>query len=49
MTSKWFLLCQQMCVCEKVSLLSNSISRNFAKTMLCLRDMTNLAEMFEKL
>ena len=28
-------------------LLSNSISRHFAKIMLCLRDMTNMAEIFE--
>ena len=47
MTSKLFLLCHRMCVCEKVTLLSNSISRNFAKIMLCLRDMTNMAEIFE--
>ena len=38
-----------MCVCEKNTLLSNSISRNFAKMMLCLRDMTNLAEVFESI
>ena len=36
-----------MCVCEEVKLLSNSVSRNFAKIMLCLRDMT-LAEVFER-
>ena len=47
MTSEWFLLCQRMCVCEQVKLLSNKISRHFAKIMLCLRDMTNLAEIFE--
>ena len=44
MTSEEFLLCQRMCVCKEVTLLSNKISRNFAKTMLGLRDMTNLAE-----
>ena len=48
MTSECFMLCQQMCVCDEITLLSNSISRNFAKIMLCLKDMTNLAEIFEK-
>ena len=33
---------------EKATLLSNSMSRNFAKIMLCLRDMTNLAEILER-
>ena len=33
MTSEWFLLCQWMCACEEVRLLSNSISRNFEKSM----------------
>ena len=37
-----------MCVCEEITLLSNSISRNFAKIMSCSRDMTNLAEIFER-
>ena len=36
-----------MCVCKEVKLLSNSISRNFAKIAPCLRDMTNLADIFE--
>ena len=31
MTSKWFLLCQRMCVSDEVTLLSNSKSRNFKK------------------
>ena len=47
MTSEQLLPCQGMCVCEEVTLLCNKISRNFAKIMLCLRDMTNLAEIFE--
>ena len=47
MTSKWFLLCNQLCVSEEVALLSNIISRNFAKIMLCLRYMTNLAKIFK--
>ena len=29
---------KQVCVSEEVTLLSNSISRNFPKIMLCLRD-----------
>ena len=40
MTSECFLLCQRMYVCEEVKLLSNNISKNFTKIMLCLRDMT---------
>ena len=32
MTSEWLLLCQQMCVSDKVTSLSNSISKNFAKS-----------------
>ena len=48
MTSEKFLLCQQMWVWEKVTLLPNGISINFAKIMLCLRDITNLAEIFER-
>ena len=48
MTSKWFLLRQRMCVNDEVTLLSNSISKNFAKLMSCLRDIANLAEIFEK-
>ena len=48
MTSESFLLGQGICVCEEVKLLSNNISINFAKIMLCLRDITNLAEIFEK-
>ena len=35
-------------MCEEIKLLPNSISQNFAKIKLCLRDMTNLAEMFER-
>ena len=31
------------------TLLSNNISRNFAKVMSCLRGMTNMAEIFERL
>ena len=33
MTSVSFLLCQQMCLCKEITLLSNGISRNFAKAM----------------
>ena len=47
-TSELILLCQRSFVCGEVTSLSNSISRNFAKIMLYLRDMTNLAEIFEK-
>ena len=48
MTSKRFLLCQRMCVGEEVTLLSNSISGNLTRIMLCLRVMANLAEIFER-
>ena len=41
-TSKWFLLHHRMCVSDEVTLLFNSISRNFGKIMLCFRDMANL-------
>ena len=41
------MLRQQMCVSEEVTLLFISILRNFAEVMLCLRDMANLAEIFE--
>ena len=34
MASKWFLLCQRMCVSDKVKILYNSISENFANIML---------------
>ena len=42
MTSECFLLRQRICVSDEV------MSRNFAKIMLCLRDMANLAGIFEK-
>ena len=48
MASESFLPRQRMCVNDEFTLLSNSISRNFAKIMLCLRDMANLADIFER-
>ena len=36
-----------MCVCEEVTLLSNSISEILQK-LCCLRDTTNLAKIFER-
>ena len=48
MISKWFLLRQRMYVSDEATLLSNSIPKDFAKIILCLRDMTNLAEIFER-
>ena len=48
MISKWFLLRQRMYVSDEVTLLSNSISKDFAKIILYLRDMANLAEIFER-
>ena len=41
-------LCQRMYVRDEVTLLSNSISRNFANIMLCLRDIGNMGEIFER-
>ena len=49
MTSKSFLFCQRMCVSDEFTLLFNNIPRNFAKIMLHLRDMANLADIFERL
>ena len=37
-----------MCRVKEVKLLPNCISRNLAKIMLCLRDMNNLEEIFER-
>ena len=46
MTSKWLLL--RCFECVEVMFLSKSISRSFTKIMLCLRDMANLADIFER-
>ena len=37
-----------MCAKDEVTLLSNSILRNFSKIMLCLRDMATLGEIFAR-
>ena len=37
-----------MCVSDKVVLVSSNISRNFAKILLCMADMANLAKIFER-
>ena len=46
-TSEWFLLCQRALVHKTFTLLSSSISRNFSKTILCLKDIANKAEIIK--
>ena len=48
MVSESFLPRQRMCVSAEFTLLSNSISKNFAKLTLCLRDLANLADIFKR-
>ena len=38
-SNDFLMILQRMCVSDEVTLLSNGISKNFAKIMLCLRDM----------
>ena len=45
---KSFLLRQRMCVSDEVTILSDIISINFAKSMFYVRDISDLTEIFKR-